>query len=1451
MPDPFTPHMRFLIFTLLLIQIGSLSFAQQLSISSVGRACRNQPIRLDLETKNEFAADNQFTAQVSTDGANWQSLSSRFVAAATLETTLPGSLPAERKAYLRVLTTNPMLTSNTVEVDVLSLPTAGLISAKTEGLQQSPLYPNGISTDSLQVNPLSALRFQLQLSGGSPYRVTLNDSSTHTMSDFSNEIMRLAEKSFTYQVSQVSNQCGIGNVSPKTLSAAVNPIAIHILQFGTTNVCAGKPFSIKLVTEKPLPATITLYAILTPTMGSTGQSYRASVSPTSSVGIFDITAPGTIKPGQYHVSIRSDSPKLRADIPGTDFVQVTRTNTFSISNPVQTIPFGSRAMLSGTYDALYARMVFEDGYIAENDPYTSAGVISRVVYPTQRTVYTIRAVQSAICGFATIDRPVSYTVNVRPGIILDSLNSYEACTGASVTAYYHANFLIASGSTIPLLLGTTSITATILDGQRLRFQIPPSIKPGAYSLAAVTDGLADRSSTFSLTIKAPPVARLKISEPYSTQLASYTYDRPGVRVLALETGTTSSQFVATLSDGQSVRLRTRADADEFVYVYADKASTVYNLTSVRNECGLGSIAGGVELRVRQPTASVLALQLPTFYPQTTTADYCPGDSIQVSIRVTNLADTPSYRIEYSAQEGVWSDTYLTGSVRPGQLGLKLPAQSGIYWLRARSVATGQTSSPVRVAITGRTVVNLSYSENSFSDQPITLVVRFSESRPPFSFRLSNGLERTSDTYETNVFVSNQTPASYSLVSASGGCNVPVVLQNSPVMIPKKVTQADVKPEILSAGDLSSRSQRHIRCEGAILRLPYLQRGNFPAAARLEARLIGPGRKFLHKLTVLDPVSPATIRVDSVPNPTGQYSVQLVVMLGDSVLSATSDVEYSIFINKVGSVRLTGGIDGKLQIDRNSDASNGTVALTEGARPALIWLNNGTALTSYNQSEGTVNVPFYQAGVFTVRQAVSACGYMPVEGRVEVSFQPAIKQFSLDNNPLCRNRTMRLNYKTVGEFAADNAFTFVFRSFPYGDAYVLAKTKQLQGPITFTLPTTMPTLVSGSITMISSNPAFQYDIDNVSIAQLPQAQLLPSTTTIYPGQSAYIPIVVTGDGSERSVQFTNGQLIKGFFETGTVEVKPTQTTTYRLNMVSNQCGNGTVSGEATVVVIPRTNPSIDIDYTSNFNTLCAAKESIVSFKPTGSFNADNVFALQLSDSTGQNYQTVVSNPPGARSEFRFTLPANQPTGRTYRMRVTSSSPAVVGSSTAYPIAISPPVTALISSTDQKLNKGDSATIVINFTGIPPFRYALASAYYSVVDGFGAPSTTHVIRPQVDTSQQYCLLDVYTPTCGYGTIVPGKAKMTVEVFGQSYDETVLEAIVFPNPTSDNIRVSVFACEADTLSLTLTNINGQYILQQETPIKNGGTRIIPMASYPAGVYILRAQAGNRQRTFRIIRQ
>jgi hypothetical protein len=116
----------------------------------------------------------------------------------------------------------------------------------------------------------------------------------------------------------------------------------------------------------------------------------------------------------------------------------------------------------------------------------------------------------------------------------------------------------------------------------------------------------------------------------------------------------------------------------------------------------------------------------------------------------------------------------------------------------------------------------------------------------------------------------------------------------------------------------------------------------------------------------------------------------------------------------------------------------------------------------------------------------------------------------------------------------------------------------------------------------------------------------------------------------------------------------------------------------VILLLRIIPSLNAQHTITTQALtttsvCAGSMITVSFTQTGTYGADNMFQVQLSD--GGDYQNITTNSlsysstTGALS-VNATIPSTQEKGKVYTVRVVASSPAVAGKPSPSTLVITP-------------------------------------------------------------------------------------------------------------------------------------------------------------------------------------
>ncbi|WP_165492359.1 T9SS type A sorting domain-containing protein [Jiulongibacter sediminis] len=122
------------------------------------------------------------------------------------------------------------------------------------------------------------------------------------------------------------------------------------------------------------------------------------------------------------------------------------------------------------------------------------------------------------------------------------------------------------------------------------------------------------------------------------------------------------------------------------------------------------------------------------------------------------------------------------------------------------------------------------------------------------------------------------------------------------------------------------------------------------------------------------------------------------------------------------------------------------------------------------------------------------------------------------------------------------------------------------------------------------------------------------------------------------------------------------------------------------------------------SFCQGNLVTVYLSKSGLFKADNFFMAEISDQYGGNFKSISATL--YEDSIQIKLPENLPTGKAYRVRVSSTSPAVVGfPSENFEVKAGGKVT--IETLDEAVQIGQTARLKVNLTGSGPWNFKLSS------------------------------------------------------------------------------------------------------------------------------------------------
>ena len=245
----------------------------------------------------------------------------------------------------------------------------------------------------------------------------------------------------------------------------------------------------------------------------------------------------------------------------------------------------------------------------------------------------------------------------------------------------------------------------------------------------------------------------------------------------------------------------------------------------------------------------------------------------------------------------------------------------------------------------------------------------------------------------------------------------------------------------------------------------------------------------------------------------------------------------------------------------------------GSGPYSYTLTGNNTGTS-NRADTTISVLPRGNTTYQVINVTNGCGTglpgNPATAEVLVRV-PTLTTGGLSTTSLCGGSSLSVPFSQTGQFNNGNVFRLELASVADTsrkyDMGVISSGSPITSPVSATLP-------GGQyyVRVKASNPEIGVTGSNspsLLTVKAPATATLSGTQDIYEGTPANLTITLGGDGpwtlayadSLRSYQATTA------VNPLVVEARPGRTTTYRLTNVSGFCGTGTVTGTATVRVLP--------------------------------------------------------------------------------------------------------------------------------------------------------------------------------------------------------------------------------------------------------------------------------------------
>jgi plastocyanin len=468
------------------------------SIPPVPTVCAGNSVSIAFSTTGSFNTGNQFTAQLSDAAGSFTTpLATATGAGSPISLTIPTTV-ATGSYKIRVVSSNPAVVSDTVDVNVVNLTnltcTASPTNPTTGQAVTFTLNGSGLPTGTFNIS------LDIDNNGTPDYTqngVTLPHSFTHTYT---------ATGSYTAVFTLTHPGSGCTGTCQVTVNVGTPPPTIDITSIPPVpTVCAGNSVSIAFSTTGSFNTGNQFTAQLSNAAGS----FAAPLATATGAGSpISLTIPTTVATGSYKIRVVSSNPAVVSDTVDVNVVNLSNlTCTASPTNPTTgqavTFTLNGSGLPTGTFNI--SLDIDNNG----TPDYTQNGVTlphsfthTYTATGTYTAVFTLTHPGSGCTGTCQ----VTVNVGAAPTLTLNSVQPSSVCAGGTINIQFSASGSYGAGNTFTAQLSDLSgsfANPTILGSgtsSPISAVIPGTLNSGTYQVRVVSSNPVVISNTQALTI---------------------------------------------------------------------------------------------------------------------------------------------------------------------------------------------------------------------------------------------------------------------------------------------------------------------------------------------------------------------------------------------------------------------------------------------------------------------------------------------------------------------------------------------------------------------------------------------------------------------------------------------------------------------------------------------------------------------------------------------------------------------------------------------------------------------------------------------------------------------------------------------------------------------------------------------------------------------------------------
>jgi hypothetical protein len=982
-------------------------------------------------------------------------------------------------------------------------------------------------------------------------------------------------------------------------------------------------------------------------------------------------------------------------------------------------------------------------------------------YPEKSGDYIISKISNT-CGVGTSSGKAKILLN-QIGFKLSSVFPAYVCPKNKVNIIYstQGTFNKDNVFTVSLLNSYTNskynVLATEKDGV-ITFTTPSNIQVGNYLVSVLTSSpetISTNPTTSGLVLNVSPDPSAEVITPNST-----IFYGEQISISTLVRG--SAPYLIKLSDGTVINYPVNSFINSGnpinTFVRPEK-TTEYSVESYSTGCGSGI---GTKKTIITVTDAILIDSLPT------TKRYCAGETIKITFRtkaVINSNDKITVRL--SREQGDYGSMV--------DIDGKLISSNSVEFILPTGVLQKiQSAEPFVKVFTSTLKGSYSAERLTVNEKPTSDVT--------FSWLPIQTYDNPQDV-NIGIMVAGA-GISNVILNDSLSFNLPTynALSNMisvPVRVNKTTTfKINSVTNICGTTKVSSNDKRVVIISNPVQQSILLQQPNqlnFCGGSKIKVELSYFGnfnKDNEFKVELLPDFADNITNLGTIKSNTGEFQLPSVNFAGRYRLrvSSTSPTVSSsyiyIYLQKIPSLSYyVQGNNGNNFLTLGDKYTENFI-LDGGGPIEVIKLNGKIIKTIFDYSNSN---SFSQSGilkaddVFGVKSISNSCGI----GKITTSSIAKIVPYSLQlwnnsnyNVNLCQGSPLSLAVVKIGE--KPNTFNYSIQIAKQRDtSFTTIKTKVTSNIAEVIIPSNYKTgyydlrVISEDGLNIKSEP-MQIFVNRFLSGSI-TTEKGTNEVTILGGENGTNLQIKSSDigfwtfvmSDDKNNKYPN---LLGREENFSRNVNPTETTTYTLKSISNECGYGTTSGSVKVIVKP--NIKATINNNNNSNTLCVGDEITLNLTRFGTFEKDNKFSIVIYDDSTKKKEILSTAEAGS---FKVKLPSNLQIG-TYQVELSSSNP--ISKKIVQSINITSPPEAVLSGGGATINAGER--VILSCTINPSQKtYFYDNVQYQLSDttsGTIYSQGKNIIQTKPLFSSKTFTLTSISNICGIGK-VSGSAKITV--------------------------------------------------------------------------------------------